>query len=310
MHVHYNDDMYMYATTYLTAYHVNTLAEIANPTLLRTSAVWGPAHEIGHVNQTRPGFLWAGMTEVSNNLYSQYTQQRFELETRLATEKVGTYVNRFEKAYNELLNIADSTHLMCDDVFCKLVPFWQLQLYFGNAGYFTDLYPDFFEGLRTKDEASGVPLTHGELQLDFVKRMCDITKLNLLDFFTAWGMMTPVKELIDDYGEKEVIITTEMIAALKKDIETKGYVSPSHRIEYIQDDNIDIYRESREIVAGQVSINNLSVKTSGWQNVVAYEVYVSEKLVAVHTASSFDVTTMTNCKIYAVSAMGTKIALN
>lgn len=310
MHVHYNDEMYMYATTYLTAYHVGTLNQIANPALLKTTALWGPAHEIGHINQTRPGFLWAGMTEVSNNLYSQYTQQRFGLETRLASEKVGTYVNRFEKAYNELLNNVDSTHLMCDDVFCKLVPFWQLQLYFGTAGHFSDLYPDFFDGLRKKDEAATIPLTNGELQLDFVKRMCDIAKLNLIDFFTAWGMLTPLEETIDDYGEKTIVITPEMIAALKKDIETKAYAKPVHRIEYIQDNNIDNYKNNSEIVTGQVSIDNLTVTATGWQNVVAYEVYVADKLVAVHTASTFTVSTMTNCKIYAISAMGTKVALN
>lgn len=311
MHVHEEEDMYMYATSFRTAYHLSTLPEVANPELLKTTALWGPAHEIGHVNQTRPGFLWVGMTEVSNNLFSQYTQQRFQLETRLSTEVVGTYANRFEKAYNELLNQADSTHFLCSDVFCKLVPFWQLQLYFDNEGYSPDLYPDFFEGLRKKDEGADRPLSQGELQLDFVRRICDITKLDLLDYFKAWRMLTPILTIIEqDSYEYNVVVTPDMISALEKEIVLKGYPKPTHKIEYIQDHNADCYRNSSEIIAGQVATNGLTITTSGWQNVVAYEVFIADELVAVHTTSSFLIPTLTGCKVYAVSALGTKIVLD
>ena len=45
---------YMYSTSYHTAYHDDTLAELCDENRLTTSACWGPAHEVGHSNQTRP----------------------------------------------------------------------------------------------------------------------------------------------------------------------------------------------------------------------------------------------------------------
>lgn len=65
---------YMYATAYHTAYNRTTMNEICSPEKLKTSACWGPAHEIGHCNQTRPGVLWGGNTEVTNNIMSEYIQ--------------------------------------------------------------------------------------------------------------------------------------------------------------------------------------------------------------------------------------------
>lgn len=304
MHVHMEEDMYMYATTYRTAYHLGTMPEVANADLLKTTALWGPAHEIGHVNQTRPGFLWAGMTEVSNNLFSQYTQERFNLETRLSSENIGTeYPNRFEKAFNELLNKPDSTHLMCKDVFCKLVPFWQLHLYFENAGIRPDVYPDFFEALRKRDD-NIAPLSDGELQLNFIKIMCDVTQTNLLNFFLRWGMLTELDEVIDDYGLKRVDISPGMISDLRKEVEAKNYPKLLHRIEYIQDRTVDLYKNNTALVQGEASIDGLTVTTNGWQGVVAYEVYVAKKLVAIHTTSTFTIPTLIECEVLAVPSFG------
>ena len=60
-----------------------------------------------------------------------------------------------------------------NDVFCKLVPFWQLELYFGKVLGRTPLqqadkggfYPEVYEYARNKDYTR---MTHGEIQLDFV----------------------------------------------------------------------------------------------------------------------------------------------
>lgn len=44
-------------------------------------------------------------------------------------------------------------------------------------------------------------MTHGEIQLDFVYACSKISGMNLLDFFTKWGFLTPVDKELDDYGK-------------------------------------------------------------------------------------------------------------
>src|SRR5690625_6171603 len=59
---------FMYATAYRTAYNVSgegVKRTVMDPQTLRRDC-WGPAHEMGHTFQTRPGFRWHGMTEVTN----------------------------------------------------------------------------------------------------------------------------------------------------------------------------------------------------------------------------------------------------
>ena len=89
---------FMYASDYHTAYHDDTMDELCNPDRLKTTGCWGPAHEIGHCNQTRPGLKWHGLTEVTNNIMSQYIQTTVWGNTsRLQSE--GWYT----KAWDEII---------------------------------------------------------------------------------------------------------------------------------------------------------------------------------------------------------------
>ena len=60
-------------------------------------------------------------------------------------------------------------------------------------------------------------------QLDFVRQVCDISGLNMLDFFEKWGFLYPVKTTLNDYGNKAFEITEEQIELLKEEINGKGY---------------------------------------------------------------------------------------
>ena len=42
--------------------------------------------------------------------------------------------------------------------------------------------------------------------------------MNLLDFFTKWGFLTPVDKELDDYGKKQLTVTQDMIDALKQKV--------------------------------------------------------------------------------------------
>lgn len=206
----------MYSTSYHTAYHDDTLAELCDETRLTTSSCWGPAHEVGHSNQTRPGLKWLGTTEVTNNILSQYIQTTvYGQPSRIQTENMGDTANpnRYTKAWSGIV-VKRAPHSTEGDVFCKLIPFWQLELYFGKVLGRTPMqqsdhggfYADCFEWVRTHDDLP----TAGDQQLEFVYIASKCAGTDLTDFFTKWGFFTPVDTTIDDYGKGQMTVTQQM----------------------------------------------------------------------------------------------------
>lgn len=298
MHVVY-DDSYMYATAYRTAYQEGTIAELANPDQLRNGSIWGPAHEIGHCNQTRPGFKWIGMTEVTNNVMSQYVQRKMANTSRLQTESMAGdgYVNRYEKAFNTTM-AAGIPNGQESDVFCKLVPLWQLYLYITEVLGNTNFYPDVYETIRT--EAN--PATNGECQLNFVRVACRCAQLDLTDFFTAWGYLTPIDTTIDDYGTGTLQITQGMIDELKQEIAAENYPKPVHKFQYITDNTIALYQANQAVVPGKVTVSNGRMTLDGWKNAVAYESYDASG--ALKAVANGNTVRLFDGKVYAVAANG------
>lgn len=115
-------------------------------------------------------------------------------------------------------------HNACEDVFYKLVPFWQLKLYFQDAQGMADFYKDVYDAVRVNPN----PSTQGQCQIEFVKIICEIAKLDLTDFFDKWGFLTPINMEIDDYGKSQFVVTQAMIDACKTSIKEKNYPKPSH----------------------------------------------------------------------------------
>lgn len=225
---------YMYATSYYTAYESGTLTELCDLNKFSSSSCWGPAHEVGHCNQTRPGLRWVGMTEVTNNIHSLYVQTSWGNTSRLITD--GTYT----KGFNELLN-KGIPHNESDDVFVKLIPFWQLKLYLVDALGKDDFYKDLYEYMRNRNY-SGVT-NDGFYQLDFVRACCKIANLDLTDFFEAWGFLTPIDQAIEDYSTKQFTITQEQIDNLKAETASQNYPQPRHANIYnITDNNVSDFQ--------------------------------------------------------------------
>ena len=299
-HVMYHS--YMYATAYRTAYSVSTTGNVLDVYRLRAEP-WGPAHEMGHTFQTRPGFLWFGMTEVSNNVHSMYVQTEWGNESRLESENTGRFNNRYEKAYYNSF-VKDTPHPGEEDVFCKLVSLWQLQLYFANSRGMGDVYKDLYEKVRTFPDKS----TPGEQQLEFVKMMCEITNYDLTDFFMKWGYLYPFDKVIDDYGESRFIITQNQIDQTISDIKGKNYPELQDKMEYISDSNQDIFENRLQVVKGSAVASGATITMTGWQNVVAYEVYQGENLIFVTNKNSFVLDSFFNdeTKVYSVSYDGNR----
>ncbi len=228
---------YMDATNYRTAYNKQTMSWLCDPIKLRydknwagDDAVWGPAHEVGHTNQLAIGLMWIGLAEVSNNIASLYVQDKFRNSnvTRLSVPNHDAFV----PARTSIVT-GGIPHGESSDLFHKLVPFWQLYLYFVKTGNQPDFYKDVYETLRTLPN----PSTDGAAQLQFVKVCCEVANMDLTDFFTDWGFLRPINKDINDYGTRNLTVTQSQIDALKTTIQTNYPTTPGVDITTITDSN-------------------------------------------------------------------------
>ena len=315
---------YMYSTSYHTAYHDDTLGELCNERTLTTSSIWGPAHEVGHSNQTRPGLRWLGMTEVTNNIMSEYIQTTvFSQPSRLQSENMGnsSNPNRYSSGWNGII-VAGIPFSQHSDVFCQLIPFWQLELYFGKVLGHTPLeqadhggfYPDVYEYFRTHSDMSD----NGACQLEFAYVASLCSGYDLTDFFEKWGFFVPVDAQIDDYGSGRLTVTENMANSLKERIKALGLSKPAGPIEYINDLNYPYFKNKGNVAKGSATRSDKTLTMTDWQNVVVFEVrennangkliHVSDGKLEASSKASFTVPSWNdNYKVYAVQYDGNRI---
>lgn len=279
------DEGFMYAGGYHTGYNANTQSEILNPDVFSTSAIWGPAHELGHTHQTRPGLRWAGMAEVTNNIHSAYIQTLWGNRCRLIDEDMGGGFSRYDNGFNSTL-VAGVALNDEPDVFVRLIPFWQLKLYLMDVLKKEDFYKDIYEFVRVTPDVSLSSSDQGLSQLQFVKAACDIAQLDLTEFFVMWGFLKPIDKSFDDYGMYQFSITQAEIDEVKAYIASKGYAKPTQKLQYITDDNVNLYTSNAAVTAGTGLIEGNTVTMSGWGNVVVFEAYKNGNLAYVTTKNT------------------------
>jgi hypothetical protein len=245
-HVDYKKSTFMYATDYHTAYAPGTqssildLTKLVNTTDPGGSGSWGPAHELGHVNQVRPGLKWIGMTEVTNNIHSQYITTLWGNPSRIYKENLGGGMNRYTSARQRIITpgraFGDNA---IGDVFCQLVPFWQLKLYMHDVLGNHDFYKDVYEQVRLRPNpvAEYNCSSNGMCQLRFVQIVCEVSGLNFIPFFETWGFLKPISQTINDYGNGQLTVTQAGIDAIKKIIADKNLPSVPSDLHLIDDGN-------------------------------------------------------------------------
>jgi len=298
---------FMHADGTGAAFHDNTMTDLANVAKLRKNS-WGVAHEFGHVNQVRPNMKWVGTTEVTNNIYSVWTQYVYNPEApKLEREKLRDYdgakIGGRITAYMESAFVHRQPWLTQagndrwdrerprdwgGDHFVKLVPLWQLQLYFavagkGNSWGNTDFYGDIF--IKAIDEPVQKGRQDSYYQLEFIKRACDATKLDLTDFFEQSCMLFPIDLWVDDYTCAQMTITEADIQKVK------AYASKYRKpltpvLHYITANSVDVYSKKLPLegVSGSgftKEEKQLVVDNGVWKNAVAFETYAGDKLVKV-----------------------------
>ena len=304
MHVMYNTAV-LYAAGYHTAYHMNFQSSLLDPSAFPAEC-WGPAHEIGHVYQVRPGIKWLGMTEVTNNIMSLYIQ------TTILGQPSRLQSDTYMAAWNEMFS-GGKAFCECSDLFRQLAAFWQLELYFGEVLGETPLrrtdlggfWPDVYEYARNKDYTG---MSDGAIQLDFVWNCCLASGKNLLDFFERWGFLKPVDKNLSDYGSGRMLITESMVNELRTRVNDLDYPAPEAALEYITDNTVEMFRQNPSITQGAVQKNGNTVTLSGWGNVVIFEVKdVSGKLISIGSGTASSFVLPSGAALYAVAVNGQRV---
>ena len=226
-----NFNYYMFRDRDGVAYLGNkgTMRMVADPkVVISGDPCWGFSHEVGHVLQMRPQMTWGGMTEVSCNIFSMYTVTGMGNKSRLMAQK------NYASARKNIIEADPSiSYLQYKDVFDRLVPFWQLHLYFAQNGK-PDFYADVMEQMRLRPDAG-----RGDdsilNQFEFVKICCDVAKLDLTDFFDKWGFFRVGEITVNDYRKYHYTITQQMVDDTKSYIANKKYKKPAKDITLIED---------------------------------------------------------------------------
>ncbi len=286
------------------AFHVDTMELLADVDRLRGSS-WGVGHEFGHVNQTRPGMLWHGTTEVTNNICSAWVDYRLEPKYSRLEHEVSANADGVEMRGGRLDCFVDSAvvkgqlwqfhagpdgglfrpleHFGAGDVFVAFAPFWQLMLYNTVARGNRAFYPSIFHDVRATNEEG---MTNGELRVRFMRRVCDAAKLNFGEYFVRTGMAAPVDREVDDYGKGFITVTDEMVQEMLDYI--ARYPKPdSEVIYYICANNVDIFRDrlpvevSPEAPKIELPVSRVDIPGDAWKNAVAFEAWGGEKLLRV-----------------------------
>ena len=225
-----NFNFYMFRDGDGVAYLGNkdTMRMVADPSVvIAGDPCWGFCHEVGHALQMRQ-MTWGGLTEVSNNLFSLYTGGRMGNASRLKAQK-----NYASARKNIIAAQPPRSVLAVADVFDRLVPFWQLHLYFSRNGR-PDFYADVMEELRRRPDA-GVGDDAIRNQFEFVKTCCDVTQLDLTDFFATWGFFWVGQITVDDYAKYHYTITQQMVDEVRSYIARKKYKKPLEDITLIEE---------------------------------------------------------------------------
>lgn len=251
---------------------------------------WGFAHELGHVNQVRPGLKWGGTGEVTNNIYSAWVNFNMDnlpnLEKRLGgineykklnggrfqcyleegvrqgknwmTQEGPDYFN--SKLQDRTVQDEDYNGKKTGEVtipwknydhFVRVVPMWQLLLYTQAAGKSENAYGKVIEGIRNYPNEE--KLTNGQLQIKFMRSFCDSTQINFLPFFEKAGILKPYNHYFRDYGDFWIKISQEMIDELKAYIAAKGYPEADKMINYINCYNWQVFRDSAKLQTNKVN---------------------------------------------------------
>lgn len=339
------DTDYMWASEYTMCFHDETVEKIMGLDKLNANAdnAWGPAHEMGHVNQ--PAINWASTTESSNNLFSNYVLYRFgKYNSRgKGLEYRFTAVYEKNQSWASMSNDAGSDGP--DIPVINGEPFgeetgihmrlnWQLWNYYHRVRKDELFFGRVFKNMRDLGMSENEDC--GKKQLEYAVACSKAANEDLTDFFEAWGFFKPVNSKVSQYGVFPYKVTQQMINDAKARM--AQYPKPAHALEYIEDRSVregekpgdytfdrvgdlghySTYENNLKVSANaSASVSGRSVTTSNCENAVAIEIRVRKgnsygEIRYASNYKSFNVPSkiqISGCAVYAVQADGTRIYL-
>jgi len=229
-------DGYMHATNYGTYYHTNTISSVMSyANMFAGGALWGPAHENGHVFQKYINMV--GQTEVSNNLFSNVAIYNNGHLTSRAANISTTFENMRDNVFWNDRGIWERTHL-----------YFQLYQFFHILGKDADFYPELFKAFRSDPmvHTGNIFISATDDYLKFYKKCCSVSGYDLTEFFQAYGFFviptltsytldagTQNAYKVEDYANYYLTITQSEIDAAKQAVAAMNL--PKANIIFIED---------------------------------------------------------------------------
>ncbi|MDE7456924.1 MAG: M60 family metallopeptidase [Prevotella sp.] len=224
---------FMNATWWRTAYNPSTISSIIRE--FPTGDIWGPAHEMGHLNQGP--ICIAGTSEESNNVFSN-----------VALFYRGKHSSRADYPSVQRMRFNRGDNFLQHDVWGTTRMYFQLWLYYHAIGHDRNFYPRLFEYLRQNPlrrtsipgkEGDVNPITAKDDLLHFARMACMAAQEDLTDFFDSWGFLE-VQDgyFIDDYSRYTQYLTAEDIAEWRMEIKrlaAENGWKKNHAIMFIDD---------------------------------------------------------------------------
>ncbi|MDE7442397.1 MAG: M60 family metallopeptidase [Muribaculaceae bacterium] len=204
---------FMNATWWRTAYNPGTISSIIRE--IPTGDFWGPAHEMGHLNQGPMNM--AGCTEESNNVFSN-----------VALFSRGQHTSRADYPYvqRERFNRGENFHQHSTWGTTRM--WFQLWLYYHYVGHDKRFYPRLYELLRRNPlrrtvapghEGEENPMLAKDDLLHFAKMVCTAAGEDLTEFFEAWGFLVVQNPYyIGDYTSYTSYLSAEDIKEWREEI--------------------------------------------------------------------------------------------
>ncbi len=209
------------------SFEKGTMSRVINPDNVLNES-WGMAHEIGHIHQMK-FVTWAGMGEVSVNFPNLYINWRYPSNgnsTNMSRQKT-------RRGINALFNkgVPHASYKTDDYNMYKLAPFAILYHYMRLERGRDDFYADLYEALRNSTDNTAAWKV-ADFEWYFIKRACDVSQLNLVPFFEAWGFLyaTDIEERspfeVEDYSSDTYTLPDSKVNELKEYINSKEYITP------------------------------------------------------------------------------------
>lgn len=207
--------------------------ELVKYSVLNTGAgkLWAPGHEFGHNHQKLINM--SGMTEVSNNLFSN----QILFEYGKSTSRGGgqeSAVSTLARKHTTKTFWPDYGTWGCTQMFFKLY------LYYHAAKNDTTFFPRLFAALQKNPmtrRAMASGKTYGEEDyLRFALTASKVANEDLSDFFEYYGFFVPVtNRIIGDYSNTNMTTTQAMIDSVKAEMRKLPKTAASRNLIFISD---------------------------------------------------------------------------